>query len=317
MSHVWIFLCPSFYDQIKQPYLRHQPPTTMLQVLSRVSRPRAACVLKSAGLLSSSFSTSPSSDNVVEVDGCNLHVKVQGPTTGDKKLLLCLPGAMGTAETDWQYQFEGLSEAHTVVSFDPRGYGKSRPPGRRFPADYYHRDAADGVAVMDALFGSDAIFDVMGWSDGANAGVILAAKNVFRVRKLVIFGGNSYLTDEDIEAYEATRDVEATWSPRMRGALEAVYGLEELQKMWSSACDGWGEILREGGGDICQKEARALLCPTLVLGGEKDPIVPTFHPHWFADNIPGSSLHMFPQGKHNIHQKYAEEFNKKVAEFLA
>ena len=87
----------------------------MLQVLSRVSRPRAACVLKSAGLLSSSFSTSPSSDNVVEVDGCNLHVKVQGPTTGDKKLLLCLPGAMGTAETDWQYQFEGLSEAHTVV----------------------------------------------------------------------------------------------------------------------------------------------------------------------------------------------------------
>ena len=154
----------------------------------------------------------------------------------------------------------------------------------------------------------------------ANAAVILAGGPLNgdgRVRRLVIFGGNSYLTEEDIAAYEATRNVEESWSERMRAPLEAVYGLEELQKMWGSACDGWGAIMKDGGGDICQQEAKAIRCPTLVLGGEKDPIVPTFHPHWFKDHIPGAALHMFPDGKHNIHQKFAAEFNGLVEDFLA
>ena len=38
-----------------------------------------------------------------------------------------------------------------MVSFDPRGYGESRPPVRDYPLDFYHRDAADGVAIMTAL----------------------------------------------------------------------------------------------------------------------------------------------------------------------
>ena len=137
----------------------------------------------------------------------------------------------------------------------------------------------------------------------------LAAQHPHRVRRLVVFGGNSYLTEEDIAAYEATRNVAESWSKRMREPLEAVYGEEELQKMWSSACDGWASIMHDGGGDICQSEARAIQCPTLVMGGDKDPIVPTFHPHWFADNIPGARLYMFPEGKHNIHQEMsAKEF---------
>ena len=279
-------------------------------------------VIPSAGKLSFSITSNSDSDcsnggewKVVEVRGCALHTKLQGSS---ERPLLCLPGAMGTAETDWAYQFQGLpKKGHLVASFDPRGYGKSRPPARRFPADYYHRDAADAVAVADALFGPNADFDLMGWSDGANAAVILAAQHPHRVRRLVVFGGNSYLTEEDIAAYEATRNVAESWSKRMREPLEAVYGAEELQKMWSSACDGWASIMHDGGGDICQSEAKAIKCPTLVMGGDKDPIVPTFHPHWFADNIPGARLHMFPEGKHNIHQKFAAEFNDLVADFLA
>ena len=154
----------------------------------------------------------------------------------------------------------------------------------------------------------------MGWSDGANAGVILAAQNAAAVRKLVVFGGNSYITQEDIDAYEATRDVAATWSKRMKASLEPIYG-DDLQPMWSSFCDGMQAIFAAGG-DICQAEARALACPTFVLGGEKDPIVPANHPRWFAENIPGARLHMFPEGKHNIHLRFADEFNQLVLDFL-
>ena len=58
-------------------------------------------------------------------------------------------------------QLTGLSDSHQVVSYDPRGYGKSRPPVRDFPLDFYQRDAADAAALMAAL-GHES-YAVMGW----------------------------------------------------------------------------------------------------------------------------------------------------------
>jgi len=240
-------------------------------------------------------------------------------TRGSGAPLLCFPGALGTAETDFSNQFDGLCENFQVISFDPRGYGKSRPPVRVFDVDYYHRDANDALAVMDALEIDQ--FNVLGWSDGANSSILLASAHPSRVKKLAIFGGNSFINEHDIEAYEGTRDVEKTWSKRMKESLIPVYGLPELQNMWNSFCDAMQAIHKQGG-DICQEAAKSVKCPVFVLGGEKDPIVPILHPNWFYENIniddPKRSveLYMYPEGKHNIHMKYAEDFNLKVSEFF-
>merc|ERR1740130_1732823 len=104
----------------------------------------------------------------------NVHVVTTGDISSGVPVL-CLPGAMGTAETDFAYQLDGLSSSHGVVSLDPRGYGKSRPPSRRYPTDFYHIDAADAAAVMDSL--GCKKYTVIGWSDGAISATILAAKN--------------------------------------------------------------------------------------------------------------------------------------------
>ena len=45
----------------------------------------------------------------------------------------------------------GLSDTFHVVSFDPRGYGRSRPPSRDFPVGFYQRDADDAAALMRSL----------------------------------------------------------------------------------------------------------------------------------------------------------------------
>jgi len=227
--------------------------------------------------------------------------------------VVCMPGAMGTAETDFAAQLKGLSSGHQVISFDPRGYGKSRPPVRDWPANFYERDADDTHAIMEAL--GFKKYNIVGWSDGANAAVLLAAKRPEAVQKLVIFGGNAWVEQADIDSYEATRDVKANWSKRMLDTHLPVYG-DELQPMWDGFCDAMQAIMARGG-DICQNEAKALTCPTFVLAGAKDPIVPMNHPEWFAKNIPNARLHVFPEGKHNIHIKYANEFNKLVANFLA
>ncbi|EOD25067.1 Valacyclovir hydrolase [Emiliania huxleyi CCMP1516] len=160
----------------------------------------------------------------VTANGVQLHVV----TSGDASLppLLCMPGGLGTAETDFGPQLRELSDSFQVVSCDPRGYGQSRPPVRDFPPDFYQRDADDAAAVMRAL--GHERYAVMGWSDGAIAAVMLAAS---------------------------------------------------------------------------QRAA--------------DPICLSEHPRWFADNMADARLHVFPDGKHNIHLKYAAEVNEMVRSFAA
>lgn len=226
--------------------------------------------------------------------------------------VVCIPGALGTAESDFYYQLEGLAHQHRVIAFDPRGYGNSRPPVRDFPVDFYYRDAEDAHAIMQSL-GHES-YSVIGWSDGANSGTILAATKVEAVQKFVTFGGNAWLEKGDVDGFETYRDVN-TWSKRMLGALLPVYG-DDLQTMWGANLDTMQKLL-ENGGDVCQEHAKRIQCPTFVLAGQLDPITRYAHPKWFHENIPGARLHVFPEGKHNIHQKYAEEFNRLVLRFLA
>ena len=148
-----------------------------------------------------------------------------------------------------------------VVSFDPRGYGQSRPPRRAFPVDFYQQDADDAAALMKALGHTE--YNVVGWSDGAIAAVLLAASQRAAVGKLVVFGGNAYFSKDDIEAFEATRDIEANWSKRMKETHLPVYG-DDLQPMWSKAIDAWAAIYNTKGGEVCKEGAPAVRPPTVL-----------------------------------------------------
>jgi valacyclovir hydrolase len=254
------------------------------------------------------FSTSVGKAQKIWVNGAGIHVVTSGKAP--LPALLCMPGGLGTAETDFAPQLRGLADAFQVVSYDPRGYGQSRPPVRDFPVNFYRRDADDAAAVMRAL-GHDT-YAVMGWSDGAIAAVKLASANQQAVNKLIIFGGNAYMGPDDAEAFEALRDI-SRWSKRLRETHLQVYG-DDLQPMWSSATDAWLAIIKAGG-DVCMEEARSIACPTLVLHGAKDPLCLPEHPDWFAKNIPDATLHVFPEGKHNIHIRYADQVNDMVRDF--
>ncbi|KOB68040.1 Bphl-like protein, partial [Operophtera brumata] len=73
--------------------------------------------------------------------------------------VLCLPGALGTIWTDFKPQIEGFDlEKFTLVVWDPPGYGKSRPPEKDFPADFYEKDADYAYEFMK-------IRDITSWSE--------------------------------------------------------------------------------------------------------------------------------------------------------
>ena len=223
----------------------------------------------------------PVSEGVESVQG----VELAYSRCGSGPAVLCIPGAMGTASTDFEPQLQALSASHTVIAFDPRGYGRSRPPARDFPDGFYERDARDGAELMRALGLAEHGYSVLGWSDGANSAVHLAACFPDEVRKLVVWGANTRLNQDDIDAFNATRDVQSTWSKRQRETMSAVYGLEGLQHMWSAACDAWERIVVEGDGNVCGAEAALVRCPTFVLHGANDPMVYPEHPRELVETI--------------------------------
>ena len=244
----------------------------------------------------------------VTVRDVKLHYELRGAGPA----LLCLPGALGTGKTDFGPQLTEWSKSYTVVAPDPRGYGRSRPPERDFSEDFFQRDADDMAELMTSL-GYDRYL-LAGWSDGANSAVLLAADHPCRVKKLVIWGGNSFISADDIAKMERLRQI-SVWSDRVRQNLVAVYG-DSLQDLWSRYCDGIQAIFRSQG-RICNDKLALIRCPTLILHGAKDPITPEFHPCMIHQGIAGSQLHVFESGRHDVHLALFEEFNRVVLPFLA
>lgn len=123
---------------------------------------------------------------------------------GDKAVML-LPGALGSAVTDFQPQIEQLPKLlpnHTIIAWDPPGYGKSRPPNRTFPLDFFQRDANVANELMKTLKFSK--YSILGWSDGGITGLIMAATFSNFIDKLVIWGANSHILPEEVKIYEST-----------------------------------------------------------------------------------------------------------------
>ncbi|KAI4828669.1 hypothetical protein KUCAC02_022748 [Chaenocephalus aceratus] len=151
----------------------------------------------------------------------------------------------------------------------------------------FERDAQDAVDLMKAL-GFDK-FSLLGWSDGGITAMMAAAKNPDLISRMVVWGSNAFVSQQDLELYEAVRDA------------------------W---VDGIAQYAKRPEGSICMELLPLISCPTLIIHGEKDPMVPNFHPQYLLKHIKGSQLHLMPEGKHNLHLRYADEFNKLVENFM-
>ncbi|KAK3854783.1 hypothetical protein Pcinc_038758 [Petrolisthes cinctipes] len=258
-----------------------------------------------------SIHISPICAEQVMVDGLSLNYQVAGDGT---KVALCLPGALGTIESDFAPQLKNLpNHGIKVVCWDPPGYGKSRPPPRNYTMDFLRNDATIAANMMKNLGYNK--YSLLGWSDGGISAMMLAATFPQHVERMVLWGSNAYVAEEDVKIYNGIRDVNK-WSERMRAPLEAVYGKEYFKAAWEGWVDILTKIFKEKDGDLCREDLAKISCPTLIVHGAKDPMVPLYHPHYLRDNIKNSQLIMMENGKHNIHLRFAEEFNKIISEFL-
>ncbi|GAB1861773.1 Valacyclovir hydrolase [Camponotus japonicus] len=247
----------------------------------------------------------------IKVDGTEINYAKVG--RGNHPVLL-LPGALGTIWTDFKPQIENLNtDKLTIVAWDPPGYGKSRPPDRTFPDNFFQRDASWGHNLMQTLGYSK--FSLIGWSDGGITSLLLASTYPESILKMIVLGANAYILPDEIKLYESIRDINK-WSERMRTPMIQVYGEDYFRKTWSDWIDAMLRLSKKQNGNLCKEVLSKIKCPTLIIHGAKDAVVLPEHPTYLKQNIANSNVHILEKGGHNLHLRYFEEFNNLVTDFL-
>lgn len=154
-------------------------------------------------------------------------------------------------------------------------------------------------------------YSLLGWSDGGITAMILAARNRDKVDRLVVWGANAYVNAEDRAMLMSVNDPEVNWSPSYRDQFIKLYGKDEFLKLWARLVAHYVTLE-----DICTSELAMIKCPVLIVHGDKDPMISSEHPEHLVKNIPNATLYRIKEGKHNVHQKFAKEFNEIVEDFI-
>lgn len=183
-----------------------------------------------------------------------------------------------------------------------------------YSVESYPNDARKASALMDKL--GYKLYSVLGWSDGAKIALLLAIQNQARVDKLVVWGVVPYASEYDIKAVSMTRDIQI-FDPKSRKLYIEAYGQELFEALWHKHVDYCVSFSGNATSiwDI-RKDMQTIKCPTLILHGDKDPLIDKEHPYTAERIIADSRLVRFPNGSHNIHQVFTDEFNKTVTNFL-
>ena len=213
----------------------------------------------------------------------------------------------------WGWQHAALAGPFRVVTFDPRGVGRSEPTGPHT----VERLAADCEAVLAAAGVRRA--HLVGAGLGGRA-ALAYAREYGRARSLALLGTTLDGDRVDPDALERmTRDGPEALEPCLTPAFrednpDVLAGIGE----WRASDDAppavraaQAEAMR---GYACEAPYEVTL-PALVLHGESDPVVPAAAGRDLAAALPEGEFHAV-EGRHLAFVEQSKAANDALAGFL-
>ncbi len=239
------------------------------------------------------------------IGGVDLYSEVAGE--GDPVLLL--HGGFCSLEF-LRAQSDALVPDHRVFAFERPGHGRSADIAGEYT---YARGVADTLAYLDAVGLESA--HVVGFSDGAIIGLLLALDHPARVRSLVAISANldpsafeagaGPVLDALPEPLEPRPDVERRHYERLSpdGPEHADVVLAKLFRLWTSEPH------------IDPADLARIAAPVLVMAADRDTIRPD-HSLLIAASIPGAQLCVVPGTSHLLVVERPELVNTLIRDFL-
>jgi pimeloyl-ACP methyl ester carboxylesterase len=234
---------------------------------------------------------------------------------------------------------EPLAERYTVVAPDLLGHGESAKPR----GDYSLGAYASGIRDLLAAIGHDRA-TVVGHSLGGGVAMQMAYQFPERVDRLVLVSSGGLGREVHLLLRAAALPgsefvLPLLASPGLIGRMSGVgsflgrLGLQagaDLDEMWrgfSSLADPGARaaflhtlrtILDPGGQRVSATDRLYLAeeMPSLIVWGERDPIIPSTHGVQASEIMPGSRLVTFPDAGHFPHRQDPRRFVRELTDFI-
>ena len=225
--------------------------------------------------------------------------------------LLLIHGFGGTPESDFAGQLPLLRQRYRVIAPHLHGYGRSTQR-RAYSLTFYQDDAADLAALLDMLGIEQTL--VVGFSDGGIVGLLLAARYPRLVTALAVMGAQPTINTQNTTAIRhwlLEKPLPEDW----QAELATLHGDPYWRTLPAMYVEGQDALVAAGGVIISDQELANITCPTLIMHGKRDRIVPADYASILHEKIAGSEIVLFDAG-HAAHLRCEQEYTATVMDFL-
>ena len=250
----------------------------------------------------------------------NLHYETHGAGAP----LILIPGVASGAWT-WFCQTEELAKDFRVITFDPRGIGKSPNDLQSLSIETF---AADVLAILDDLKIEKA--NVLGASFGGFVAMEFARNFPERLDKLVLActsagGANHVRPDiEILRSFTPNPNLSVGESIRkfIRPAFNNDFNAEIIEQVCRMReANEVSEAVYSAQLQVAfsfnfESELSNIKAETLVITGDKDRVVPMPNSVKLAEKLPNARLEIIKDGSHLFFVENAGEFNRAIKDFL-
>lgn len=272
----------------------------------------------------------------VRVLGRWMNVVDIGPEDSGRDPLIFIHGLSGCWQ-NWLEQIPHFARDRRVIAVDLPGFGQSEMPAEEISISGY----ADAIDALMQQLGIDSA-QVVGNSMGGFIGAEVAIQHPARVERLVLVAAAG-LSIESVRTertkglrhraenvvfftlgHIASRSHQVALRPRLRAALLLLVaahparlpGPLAAQQVLGSGRPGFSDALEA----MCRYPLRDRLelisCPTFIIWGDKDRLVPVKDAALFEQLIPNSRKIVYEDTGHVSMMERPARFNEDVRAFL-
>ncbi len=240
---------------------------------------------------------------------------------------------------NWLEQLPEFATEHRVIAMDLPGFGHSPMPDERITISAYAR-MLDGL--LEALGVSAA--SVVGNSMGGFVSAELAIAFPQRVERLVLISaaGISTYRHRDVEriepylrrvapmvaAYTGWTAARSDWMARRPGLRNLTLGLVTrhpsrlpaalaAEQLRGAGKPGFMQALRANIDYPVRERLPEIACPTLIVWGDEDKVIPVGDASVFEELIPNARKVIFEGTGHMAMLERPTAFNELLSEFIA
>jgi len=259
-------------------------------------------------------------ENFVQVDG---H-KIRYLESGNSKNILVLVHGLGASAERWNNVIPTFAKHYHVIVPDLIGFGYSDKPIVDYTPDFFSVFLGKFFDALDIKRPN-----VIGSSLGGQIVAEYASANPHNIEKLILVSpaGAMKQSTPALDAY-----IMAALYPNPQSAKNAfelmessgnqvddviIQGFIERMQLPNAKLAFMSTVLGLKNSEIITPKLHMITCPTLLIWGSKDPVIPIQHAEYFTSYIVDCRFHIMDGCGHTPYVQEPETFSSIVLKFLS